>query len=84
MPYKIVKVVGGYKVGLRDGGKMSNGKRFLSNKILSKKQAEAQKRAVEISEKEKEKKNVSKSNGTSNSRRKMEKKQTSLPTKKKY
>lgn len=24
MPYKIVKVEGGYKVGLRDGGKMSN------------------------------------------------------------
>ena len=84
MPYKIYKVVGGYKVGLLDGGKMSNGKRFLSNKILSKKQAEARKRAVEISEKQKEKKNVSKSNGTVRRRRKVEKKQTPLPTKKKY
>jgi len=53
MPYRIVKVVGGYKVGLADGGKMSNGKRFLSNKILTKKQAEAQKKAVEISESKK-------------------------------
>ncbi len=84
MPYKIVKVVGGYKVGLRDGGKMSSGKRFLSNKILTKKQAEAQKKAVEINEKKKEKKNINKSNGTRSSRRKMEKKQTPLPTKKKY
>jgi len=70
MPYKIYKVVGGYKVGLLDGGKMSNVKRFLSNKILS--------------EKQKEKKNVSKSNGTVRRRRKVEKKQTPLPTKKKY
>jgi hypothetical protein len=82
MPYRIVKVVGGYKVGLADGGKMSNGKRFLSNKILTKKQAEAQKKAVEISESKK--KNVSKSNGTITSRRKVEKKQTSVPAKKKY
>ena len=82
MPYKLVKVVGGYKVGLVDGGKMSNGKRFLSNKILTKKQAEAQKKAVEISESKK--KNVSKSNGSVSSRRKMEKKQTSVSAKKKY
>lgn len=53
MPYKLYSMKGGYKVGLVDGGKMSNGKRFLSNKILTKKQAEAQKKAVEINEKQK-------------------------------
>jgi hypothetical protein len=82
MPYRIYRIEGGYKVGLADGGKMSNGRKYLSNKILTKKQAEAQKKAVEISESKK--KNVSKSNGTITRRRKVEKKQTSVPAKKKY
>ena len=53
MPYKIYKQKNGYKVGLVDGEKMSNGKKYLSNKVLTKKQAEAQKKAVEINEKQK-------------------------------
>ena len=50
MPYKIVKVEGGYKVGLRDGGKMSNGRYYLSNKPLPRSRALAQKTAVEMKE----------------------------------
>tara|TARA_R110000744_G_scaffold157653_4_gene273546 strand:+ start:154 stop:348 length:195 start_codon:yes stop_codon:yes gene_type:complete len=51
MPYKLVKVNGGYKVGLRDGGKMSNGRYHLSNKPMTKTKATYQMKAVENSEK---------------------------------
>lgn len=50
MPYVIQKVAGGYKVGLASGGKMSNGKKYLSDKPLTKAAAEKQKKAVEMSE----------------------------------
>ena len=53
MPYKIVKVKNGYKVGLVSGSKMSNGKKYLSDKVLTKAQAEKQKKAVEMSESKK-------------------------------
>ena len=56
MPYKLVKVSGGYKVGLVTGGKMSNGKRFLSDKPLSKISATKQLNAVNINENKKKKK----------------------------
>jgi hypothetical protein len=56
MPYKLFKIDGGYKVGLVSGGKMSTGKRFLSVKPLTKKQAEKQLEAVRISESKKPKK----------------------------
>ena len=51
MPYSVNKVSGGYKVGLKSGGKMSDGRKTLSKKPLSKGQAEKQKKAVEMSEK---------------------------------
>lgn len=51
MPYQVKKVSGGYKVGLATGGKMSDGKKTLSKKPLTKKGAERQKKAVEINEK---------------------------------
>ena len=50
MPYKLFKVVGGYKVGKKDGSKMANGRKFASNKPLDKKKAIEQLRALEISE----------------------------------
>ena len=55
MPYKIYPVrkegkVVGYKVGKRDRSIMDNGRRYLSDKPLSKKRAEAQLKAVGISE----------------------------------
>ena len=50
MPYKVVKVTGGYKVGLATGGKMSNGRLYLSNKPLTKKEAINQKIAVDSQE----------------------------------
>ena len=55
MPYKIFPVrkggkVIGYKVGKKDKGIMDNGRRYLSDKPLSKKRAEAQLKAVGISE----------------------------------
>ena len=55
MPYKIFAVkkngeVVGYKVGKKDRSIMDNGRRYLSNKPLSKKKAVAQLRAVGISE----------------------------------
>ena len=51
MPYKIFPVrkggkVIGYKVGKKDRGIMDNGRRYLSDKPLSKKRAEAQLKAV--------------------------------------
>ena len=55
MPYKIFparkngKVIG-YKVGKKDKSIMDNGRRYLSDKPLSKKKAEAQLKAVGISE----------------------------------
>lgn len=54
MPYKIVKVEGGYKVGLVGGGRMSNGRYFLSNKPMNRTKAIQQKKAVEIKETEQE------------------------------
>lgn len=48
MPYKIVKVTGGYKVGLATGGKMSNNKKYLSDKPLTKVQAEKQKKLLKL------------------------------------
>ena len=55
MPYKIFAInkngeVIGYKVGKKDRSIMANGRRYLSNKPLSKKKAVAQLRAVGISE----------------------------------
>jgi len=47
MPYLVKKVKGGYKVGLATGGKMSNGRYYLSNKAMTKQAAEKQKKAVE-------------------------------------
>jgi hypothetical protein len=57
MPYKLFPVRNedgkllGYKVGKKDGSKMSNGRRFASNKPLSKKRATAQMQAIIINEK---------------------------------
>lgn len=53
MPYIIQRVKGGYKVSKKDGSKMSNGKKYLSDKVLTKAQAEKQKKAVEMSESKK-------------------------------
>ena len=53
MPYKIEKVTNGYKVGLQSGGKMSNGRYYLSNRPLTLKEAKKQLKAVESSEKRK-------------------------------
>lgn len=50
MPYKIFKVEGGYKVGKKDGSKFSNGRRFASNKPLSKEKAIKQMQAIIINE----------------------------------
>lgn len=55
MPYKIFPVrkngkIVGYKVGKKDRSIMDNGRRYLSDKPLSKKKAEAQLKAVGISE----------------------------------
>tara|TARA_R110001592_G_scaffold168039_1_gene403811 strand:+ start:271 stop:426 length:156 start_codon:yes stop_codon:yes gene_type:complete len=51
MPYKVVKVEGGYKVGKKDGSKMGNGRRYASNKPLSKERATKQLQAMMINEK---------------------------------
>lgn len=53
MPYKITRVTGGYKVSKKDGSKMSSGKKYLSDRPLTKAQAEKQKKAVEIAESKK-------------------------------
>lgn len=56
MPYKVFcfrddhKKIIGYKVGKKDGSKMSNGRRYASNKYLSKEQANKQLHAIQISE----------------------------------
>ena len=50
MPYKIFRVTGGYKVGKEDGSIMGNGRRYASNKPLTRKKAEAQMKAMVISE----------------------------------
>ena len=48
MPYKVFcfrddhKKIIGYKVGKKDGSKMSNGRRYASNKYLTKDQANKQ------------------------------------------
>jgi hypothetical protein len=46
MPYKLIKVEGGWKVGLSDGSRMSNGRYYLSNKPLTKKMAQMQMQKV--------------------------------------
>lgn len=57
MPYKLFQVrnedgrILGYKVGKKDGSKMSNGRKFASNKPLPKKRAIAQMQAIIINEK---------------------------------
>lgn len=51
MPYLVKKVTGGYKVGLASGGTLSNGRKYLSDRPLTKAQAEKQKKAVEMAEK---------------------------------
>lgn len=56
MPYKIFPVredgkLLGYKVGKEDGSKMSNGRKYASNKPLPKKRAIAQMQAIIINEK---------------------------------
>lgn len=53
MPYKLVKIYKekkllGYKVGKKDGSKMSNGRKYASNKPLSKEKALAQMKAMII------------------------------------
>lgn len=50
MPYKIFKVPGGYKVGKSDGEPMSNGRKYASNKPLTKEKAEKQMKAMYASE----------------------------------
>ena len=50
MPYSLVKVNGGYKVGLTSKARMSNGRYYLSNKPMTKSRALAQKKAVEMNE----------------------------------
>ena len=50
MPYKVFKVEGGYKVGKEDGSKMSNGRRYASNKPLTKEKAIKQMQAMVINE----------------------------------
>ncbi len=51
MPYKVFKVDGGYKVGKKDGTKMGNGRKYASNKSLSKEKATKQMQAMMINEK---------------------------------
>ena len=51
MPYKLVKVKGGYKVGKEDGSKMANGRKYASNKPLTKEKATKQMQAIIINEK---------------------------------
>lgn len=51
MPYRVYKVGNGYKVGLVSGEKMSNGKKYLSEKPLSREGAKRQMLAVELREK---------------------------------
>lgn len=51
MPYRIVNFPGkGYKVGRQDGKKFKNGRMYLSNKYLTKKEAQTQMKAVGINE----------------------------------
>lgn len=50
MPYKIFKVDGGYKVGKKDGSKMGNGRKYASNKALTKEKATKQMQAMMIQE----------------------------------
>lgn len=51
MPYKVFKVEGGYKVGKKDGSKMGNGRKYASNKVLTKENATKQMQAMMINEK---------------------------------
>ena len=54
MPYQVNKVSGGFKVAKKDGSKMSSGRKHLSDRPLTKTQAQKQKKAVEIAESKKE------------------------------
>ena len=49
MPYKIVKVKGGWKVGKESGELMANGRKYASDKPLSLKGAAKQLAAIGIS-----------------------------------
>ena len=51
MPYKVYKVKGGYKVGKSDGSLMKEGRKYASDKPLSKNKAESQMKAIYASEK---------------------------------
>ena len=57
MPYKVFTFrddkgnIKGYKVGKKDGNKMSNGRKYASNKFLTKERATAQMKAMIINEK---------------------------------
>lgn len=51
MPYKVFKVDGGYKVGKKDGNKTGNGRKYASNKALTKEKAKKQMQAMMINEK---------------------------------
>lgn len=50
MPYQVYKVKGGYKVGKEDKSPMREGKKFASDKPLSKERAQAQMKAIYASE----------------------------------
>lgn len=51
MPYSIKYFPSkGYKVGRADGKKFKNGRMYLSNKYLTKKEAQTQMKAVSINE----------------------------------
>ena len=50
MRFKLFIVEGGWKVGLKSGEKMKNGRKFASNKPLSKERAMKQLQALEIAE----------------------------------
>ena len=51
MPYKVYKVKGGYKVGKSDGSQMKEGRKYASDKPLSKTRAESQMKVIYASEK---------------------------------
>ena len=48
MPYKVFKVDGGYKVWKKDGSKMGNGRKYASNKCLTKEKDTKQIQAMMI------------------------------------
>lgn len=52
MPYELKKVKGGYKVQKKGGELTSTGRRYFSNSPLPKERAEAQMRALYVSERQ--------------------------------